>query len=362
MTPLDSRSTHVQAPHSLDNLPLELFWQITEFLDDESLGALRCVSKALGAKTKTFWLCSRVHPLSIHIDPEDPGRVRIRPEKPYAARRALPKQYRALRCARQLILETYERSRQIQSASEASMVTLCRLLSDASALQPLTLQALTLCARDPREQWLGYLDCHRTVRTNPFYTAGLRAKFSTHWSQLTQLIVHMPGSSAAEGTLNALVGWCILPHAPRLEDFRFFCEPRHRDRTPHGSMVAKLAALNPRPRLKRLEINLRFFGYYDHHVMDVLKAYGRTLETVTVMNPAQNIPRPNCILDQLQAACPVLAQLLVCVVGGEEVWSALSGPAELYEERPRGDDGWLEWVRVDGSAEWQDEITDVISL
>ncbi|RAH77608.1 hypothetical protein BO86DRAFT_459099 [Aspergillus japonicus CBS 114.51] len=358
----DSQITHIMPPRTLDNLPLELFWLMTEYLHINSLGALRCVSKTLKAKTKTAWLCSRVHPLSIHIDPEDGGRMRIRPEKPFLAPRPLPRQYQALLGARQLILETYECIQQSPSASEAALITLCRILSDNAALQPLALQRLTLCARDPRAQWLGYHDSRLSVRMNPFRFAGPRAKFSAHWAQLTQLIVHLPGALTAEGFLNDLVGWCILPHAPRLEDFRLFCEPRHRHRTPFGYMVGQLAQLNPRPPLKRLEINFHFFRNYRERVIDVLQAYGRTLETVTIMCPYQWAPDIVELVVPLKAACPVLAHLLEHIVDGEPLWRALSGPAELYEERPRDDDGSLEWVRVDGSPEWQEVITHVTPL
>ncbi|PYI29064.1 hypothetical protein BP00DRAFT_448763 [Aspergillus indologenus CBS 114.80] len=364
-----SQITHIRPPRTLDNIPLELFWLITEYLDIYSLDALRHVSKALKAKTKTAWLCSRVHPLSIQIDPEDGGRVYIRPN-PHAPR-ALPGQYHALQCARQLILEAVPYVVRPDGLPKLCLITLGRILHDNLVPQALKLQALTLYARHPHERWPVCSERNSIFpETIPFNLAGLRDKFSAHWDHLTQLIIHIPGTKDAAVMLTDLVTRCILPHALRLEDFRYFFGPGADGHM--GRVLRQLAFLDPHPPLKRFEANV-FDTYEDMSDLPVvLQAYGRTLETVTVLNPwrddylwREEYSRPDHhrVLE-LKAACPALAQVL----GrddwgkGQVRWKVLSGPAELYEQRPRDDDGSLEWVRVDGSAQWQGTFTHVCPL
>ncbi|OJJ97236.1 hypothetical protein ASPACDRAFT_124111 [Aspergillus aculeatus ATCC 16872] len=273
---LDRRIIHFKASHTLDNLPLELFWLITEFLDDYSLSALRCVSKALKAKTTSPWQCSRLRPFSIHVDPEDPGRVCIRPDGAEAlAPRALPGQYRALQCARQLIFEFSPYLFHPKGLPEFCLITLGRILHDNPVPQALKLQALTLCALYSNGKCPGWSEDYSIVPRNPFNLAGLRDKFSAHWGHLTQLAVYMPGAKDAAAMVNDLVISCILPHAPRLEDFRHFGGPLFNMHIPNR-MLGQLARLDPRPPLKRQDINTADISWHPHEITRALQAYGRT--------------------------------------------------------------------------------------
>ncbi|PYH48163.1 F-box protein [Aspergillus saccharolyticus JOP 1030-1] len=334
---------------TLDDLPAEIFLLITEHMDFEALCALGRVSKSMREKAFAPWLGSLLHPLSIHLDVDNPKSVHLRPKETKLVRRTLPEDYEALQKAQQLVLEVHNHLWKNHDITRASLVALTRFLlsNKPSALQ---LQSLTLCA--PPNIFKDFPHYDEVVPEIDLWDGGRRRRLSTLWVNLTQLIIHIPASVHSEKLLDGMV-CIILDHAPRLQDFRFFYDRRlrHPQTWVSGLTIEHLAHLEPAPHLKRLEINDPR-ALLSATIINLFGKYGRSLEHIAVMTPGFN-PNPDAVnrnrLPGLKAQCPVLKQLVYFENGRV----ALGGP-ELWVQRPLADDpdGPLSWVRADGSKEW----------
>ncbi|PYH85002.1 hypothetical protein BO82DRAFT_197735 [Aspergillus uvarum CBS 121591] len=327
--PPNPESSEPAPPQNLDNMPVELFWQMTEHLPIEALTSLRTVSRGVSARALQPFAQCGLSTLSMTLDAHGydkvdeianhefyqklPQRLAMYPPNAPcdsfwtdAALRKLGQTlaHQLAQC-REVVLYYGAPDQADRMDDMLSLHALCRML----AAGQIHLRRLVLFQRQAPER-------RRAPELLAWPRPYLPPNIASIWPELRQLHVYEPEDNAAIDYLRALLPM-ILQNAAQLEDFKHVVSPRLflRDYVipVRGAIWAgedESVVRGPAP-LKRVEVVGTYINLAD--LMGFLGQYGPTLERVQicVTYGHGSDARWSEVLAHMKEVCPVLRYVSV---------------------------------------------------
>ncbi|RAH67221.1 uncharacterized protein BO66DRAFT_394019 [Aspergillus aculeatinus CBS 121060] len=314
-------------PPDLENMPVELFWQMAQHLPVETLTSLRTVSRKVSAKARQPFAQCGLRTLSMTLDVRGydkvdeianhefyhrfPQRLAVYPpEAPCdsfwtdAALRKLGQtlEHQLARC-REMVLY-YGAPDQVDRMDDMlSLHALCRML----AVSQIPLRYLVLFRRQAPER--------RAIQLLDWPQPYLPPNISGIWTELRQLHVYEPEDNGAIEYLRVLLP-AILQNASQLEEFKHVVSPRVFFRSYVIPLRCAIWAdedpsLRAPAPLRRVEVAGSYINLED--LMGWLGRYGPTLERVQICVTYAHGSATlwSEVLKHMKEVCPVLRYVSV---------------------------------------------------